>query len=53
MKESNEIIIEVNNCSERDSLLSILAHRGYEVSVKYDDSKWPEGHHYVIAHKIL
>ena len=54
MKESNEIIIKINICEDRNSLLNILAINGYEVTCKfvvqeggYNSDCW------VIAHKLV
>jgi len=55
MKESNEIIVKVGTWEDRNSLLTILAVNGYEVTSKFvnDVSSGYIPETWVIAHKVV
>jgi hypothetical protein len=55
MKESNEIVILVQDFADRQMLLGILAHHGYEVTVnEVRDAMSTVGtFYYVVAHKVV
>ena len=55
MKESNEIVINCQDCDDRNSLMNILIYCGYEVSIKIvqDDMSLPKRTFYVVAHKLV
>jgi hypothetical protein len=54
MKESNEIIISIQHCDDRANIVNILAHLGYEVTVKIiTDSIMCTNTYWVIANKLI
>ena len=54
MKESNEIVVKVNVCEDRNDLLTILAINGYEVTCKFVNDIYAGKHDcWVIANKVV
>ena len=54
MKESNEIIVKLNNYEDRNDVVTILAINGYEVTCHFDKDIYAgKNDCYVVAHKVV